>query len=315
MTPALAIIPPDPDARDFAAELQASTVACRLRHERLGTRRALTRGQIEQVAERFAADRRALSGSKRLLDTKDPAFRAVMRVHAAATDYWHSMTVPFPEAGIRLIRRERVQEFQQRMEEFRTSLVRSARQLQAKYAELRERARDELGSLFNDGDYPPRVDDAFSLDWDFPSVEPPNYLRQLAPELYARESERMRGRFEEAIRLTEAAFLERFGELVRHLAERLSGEADGRPKVFRASAITNLSAFFDEFQRLDIGSSSELQDLVSRAQRLVQGVRPDDLRSDFTTRTAVAAGLAEIQDVMDGMMVARPRRAISLVED
>lgn len=315
MATALRLVPADPEERDFAVELQESTLACRLRHEKLGTRRALTRDQIARVADQFAADHRALSGSKRLLDTKDPAFRAVIRVHSEATAYWQSVTVPFPEPGVRLIRRDRLDEFDDRMRDFRHELQQAVSGLQGKYAELRAKARVELGALFNEADYPERVDDAFALEWEFPSFEPPTYLRRLHPQLYAQECGRIRGRFEEAVRLTEAAFLQRLNDLVAHLSERLSGERDGKPKVFRNSAIENLNDFFEEFRSLDIGSSTELQDLVQRAQQLVNGVSPDELRRDFSTRTNVVNGLAEIQQSMDALMVPRPTRAISLVED
>lgn len=315
MATALRLVPSDQEERDFAAELQQSTLGCRLRLEKLGTRRALTRDQIARVATEFAADHRSLSASKRLLDTKDPAFRAVVRVQSEAVAYWHSVTIPFPEPGVRLIRQGRSEEFDERMRDFRFELDQAVAGLQRKYAALRAEARTRLGTLFNEADYPERVDDAFALEWEFPSYEPPDYLRRFNPQLYAQECTRIRNRFDEAVRLTEEAFLGRLNGLVAHLAERLSGETDGKPKVFRNSAVENLNDFFEEFRSLDIGSNAELQDLVARAQRLINGVSPDALRSDFNTRSTVANGLAEIQQTMDALMVPRPTRAISLVED
>jgi hypothetical protein len=60
------------------------------------------------------------------------------------------------------------------------------------------------------------------MAWDFPSVEPPPYLQRLSPELYRQECERARARFDEAIRLAEAAFTEELARLVEHLTERLT---------------------------------------------------------------------------------------------
>jgi hypothetical protein len=315
MASALALFQDDEETRDFASELQDRTLACRVHHEKLGTRKALTREQLAQVADSFAADRRLLAGTKRLLDTSHPAFRAVMRVHAAATEFWQSMTVPFPEPGIRLLRRDQVAVFDQRMRGFQAELREAVAGLVRAYPQLQDLARDDLGSLFSEGDYPARVDDAFAITWDFPSFEPPSYLRRLHPQLYEQECVRIRSRFDEAVRLTEEAFLARLNGLVAHLADRLTGEEDGKPKVFRNSALVNLNAFFAEFRQLDIGSSAELQELVGRAQELVRGVRPDDLRTDADTRTTVASRLAQIQQAMDGLMVPKPRRAISLVAD
>ena len=90
-----------------------------------------------------------------------------------------------------------------------------------------------LGSLFNEADYPGSLCTAFGVQWDFPGVEPPDYLRQLNPDLYEHECQRIQDRFSEAVRLAEEAFTTELAKLVSHLTERLSGQEDGRAKIFR----------------------------------------------------------------------------------
>jgi hypothetical protein len=148
------------------------------------------------------------------------------------------------------------------------------------------------------------------MAWDFPSVEPPSYLQQLAPELYAQECERVRARFEEAVQLAEQAFLEELAKLVEHLNERLSGESDNKPKVFRDTAVTNLDEFFQKFRLLNIRSNAQLDELVDRAQAAVRGVRPQQLRDDQSLRQEVASQLSAVQSALDGLLVDRPRRNI-----
>ncbi len=65
----------------------------------------------------------------------------------------------------------------------------------------------------------------------------------------------MIGRFEEAVRLAEDAFLSEFAKLVSHLTERLSGDESGQPKAFRDSAVHNLVEFFDRFRHLSVRSN------------------------------------------------------------
>src|SRR5690606_22627050 len=110
------------------------------------------------AAEHFDADSKSLSAAKRLLDTRDPAYRAVVRVRSKATQYWKSVTAPYPEPGIRLIRRDLVALFDQRMTALRRELGEAATALQEKYFELRQRAEEKLGTLFNPSDYPVRID-------------------------------------------------------------------------------------------------------------------------------------------------------------
>ena len=56
--------------------------------------------------------------------------------------------------------------------------------------------------------------------------------------------------------------MEELSRLVGHLSERLAGAEDGRPKVFRDSAVGNLREFFERFKALNVGSSAELDRLV-----------------------------------------------------
>ena len=52
-------------------------------------------------------------------------------------------------------------------------------------------AVERLGSLYNPDDYPPSLRGLFELSWDFPSVEPPDYLMQLSPAIYEQERARV----------------------------------------------------------------------------------------------------------------------------
>ena len=183
-------------------------------------------------------------------------------------------------------------------------------ELDRHYEELKAAARERLGNLYNESDYPATLIGLFDMAWEFPSVEPPAYLQRLSPELYRQECERMQARFNEAVELAEAAFTEELTRLVEHLAERLSGQQDGKPKVFRDTAITNLSEFFQRFQRLNIRSNEQLDDLVAQAQEIVRGVQPQQLRENSGLREHVAGRLETVQQALGEMMVDRPRRNI-----
>jgi len=148
------------------------------------------------------------------------------------------------------------------------------------------------------------------MAWDFPSVEPPQHLQQLSPELYEEERRRVSARFEEAVALAEQAFVEELASLVSHLTERLSGHDDGKPKVFRDTAVGNLREFFERFQSLNVRSNDQLEDLVQQCQATVSGVQPQSLRDDQSLRRRVATELSAVQSVLDGLLVDRPRRRI-----
>ncbi len=110
--------------------------------------------------------------------------------------------------------------------------------------------------------------------------------------------------------LTEEAFVSELGKLVSHLTERLSGSDDGKPKVFRDSAVENLSEFFTRFRQLNVGNNAQLDELVAQAQRVIRGVEPQQLRESTALRQSVATQLSAVQSVLDGLFVDRPRRNI-----
>jgi hypothetical protein len=68
--------------------------------------------------------------------------------------------------------------------------------------------------------------------------------------------------------------------------------------------------FFEKFRHLNVRSNAQLDELVEQAQRVVQGVRAQELRDNEGLRQHVATQLAGVQSVLDGMLVDRPRRSL-----
>lgn len=293
-----------------AQRLHSTMAAVRVSLQWFGTRKTLTREQKSEAADTFGAEGAFLSAGKKLVDTSHPAFKAVTAVRGRILGLWKAESLPFPEPGVRLIRQDRIDAFNTRMQELRDELAEAVGRLNAHFAELKAAARERLGRLFNAADYPDSLRDLFAVTWDFPSVEPPPYLQQLNPELYQQECERVQARFDEAVRLAEETFTAELAKLISHLTERLSGTEDGKPKIFRDSAIENMTEFFQRFRQLNVRSNEQLDRLVSDAQRIVRGVEPEALRDNAGLRQQVATDMSRVQSVLDGLLVDRPRRAI-----
>jgi hypothetical protein len=292
-----------------ADRLRTTMAACRVQYTWLGTNKALTAEQRAQAAEAFDAEGQFLSAGKKLLDTRHSAFRAVTSVRGKIDAYWKGLSLPFPEPGVRLIKLDQVEEFARLMEAFKAELDDAVGNLDRHYAELKAAAADRLGSLYNPADYPETLVGLFGVAWDFPSVEPPDYLVGLSPGLYEQERARVAARFEEAVRLAEQAFLEEFARLVAHLAERVTDEG-GEAKVFRDSAVGNLVEFFERFRSLNVRSNAQLDALVAEAQRAVRGTSAQELRDSGSLRRDVASQLSRVQTSLDALLVERPRRRI-----
>ena len=290
--------------------IRNSFAACRLKFTWLGTTKSLSSEQKSQAAVSFGANGESISAGKRLLDTKQAEYKALTSIKSQATRFWKDNSLAFPESGIRLIRQNRIDEFNSAFEGFQAELEAAVRRLDDHYHDLKESARIRLGSLFDPTDYPTTLVGEFDLSWDFPSVEAPDYLRRLNPELYAEQSRRVSERFDRAVEIAEQTFVEQLDQLVNHLAERLAGTEDGKPKVFRDSAVQNFREFFGRFRELNVGSNEQLDDLVQRCELLVDGVQPQQLRDNESLRRSLSTNLSTVQSSLDQLLVDRPRRNI-----
>jgi hypothetical protein len=293
-----------------AGRLRTTMAAVRLAFTWFGTRKTLSAEQKARAADAFDAEGSFLSAGKKLLDTRHPAFKALTSVRGRIVSYFHGLSLPYPEPGIRLIRQDDIAVLNVQLTSLKAELAETVDELDARYDELRTAARGRLGRLYNPADYPESLRGLFNVEWDFPSVEPPNYLRQLSPELYRQESQRISARFDEAVRLAEEAFTSELAKLVSHLTERLSGQEDGKAKIFRDTAVENLQEFFQRFRSLNVGSSEQLDQLVGQVQTILRGVEPQQLRDQTALRQQVSTQLSRVQSVLDGLMIDRPRRNI-----
>ena len=293
-----------------AQRLRTTMAAVKLAFTWLGVRKTLAPEQRTTAARAFHADRELLSASKLILDTKNPAYRAVAAVRSEASSYWRTVTLPFPEAGIRLLPQSSLSTFASTMQTYRERLQESARELSSQYDTMKSEAERRLGTLFNQADYPTTLDGLFDMEWSVVPIEPPQYLVALNPEVFQQEQARVRERFESAVELAEQAFATELQRLTAHLAERLTGLHDGQPKVFRDSAVENLREFFERFRRLNIRSSPELDALVEQAQQTINGVEPQTLRDSNRLRQMVANDFSRIEAAVGEMLVDRPRRNI-----
>ena len=178
--------------RSAANRLRTTMAAVRLSFTSLGVRKTLAPEQRTTAARAFHADRELLSASKLILDTKNPAYRAVAAVRSEASSYWRTVTLPFPEAGIRLLPQNSLSMFASTMHTYRERLQEAARELGGQYEQIKSEAERRLGTLFNASDYPTTLDGLFDLEVSYPTIEPPAYLVSLRPDVYQQEQARVR---------------------------------------------------------------------------------------------------------------------------
>lgn len=295
---------------ETANELRQTMGAVKLSFSWLGTQRKLSDLQTKQAADTFHAATDLVTASKRLIDTKNATYRTLTAIKSQASSYWRSMTLPYPQEGVRLIKQADVAAFEDKMREYKEQLAAAASNLQLEYESIKEAAREKLGDLFNPLDYPPTLEGVFEIKWEYPPVEPPNYLMTFNPELYAQEQSRIQQRFEAAVIMAEDAFAEQLQEMIAHLIERLTDEPDGTKKQFRASAIENFKEFYENFRRMNVRSNAQLDGLIQQANDLVAGIDPADLRKNGDLRRNLSQQMTTVKTALDTMITNAPRRRV-----
>lgn len=294
---------------ELASDLKASTVAVRLRVNRWGVKRALDDPQNMRAANEFDALSEMVSASKKLINTKHPSYKAVNKAINKARQYWVSMTVPYPDDGMRLLRCDRVTEFEYGLDQIREELRQALDDFESDFWKIKNQARHELGDLFCENDYPANVVDLFKINHEYNDVNPAKHLMELHPEIYAREQARVRQRFEQAIEMAESAFIEELNGLLEHCIERLTdADASGKPKKFNDSLIGNFREFVDRFAKLDVKSNNDLSKVVNQLKAITAGTSPDLLRRSNGFREAFREHMEVAKQAINGMIVDRPKR-------
>lgn len=289
----------------FVASLKSETAPLRVMRERFGLRRSLSPAQREIAAGTFHAEGGSVSASKKLLDSKHPAVRDVNRVMGEALDYWRFITVPYPEPGVRLIRRSQIGVFESQMNHYVSELADAVAALNNTLDDLKADAKKRLGSLYNPSDYPETL--TYHLYWDYPTIAVPEYLKQLNPLLYEREKERLEARFEEAVALHEELLVTELNSLVVGLVDKLTATGDdGRAKAIRQATLDNFDSFFERVDKLGVGND-ELAGLVAKAKDAIHGKSIEDIRTNDGVRSAIAASLGVVADALETQIVARNR--------
>jgi hypothetical protein len=140
-----------------AQRLRTTMAAVWISMSWLGVRKSLTAEQRAEAAEPFGTDTRFLSVGKRLLDISHPACKAVTAVRNQVIANWKSMSLPYPEPGIRLIRQDRIDDIALKMREFQAELADAVETLDRQYSEPKATACKQLGTLYSPDDYRPRM--------------------------------------------------------------------------------------------------------------------------------------------------------------
>lgn len=247
-----------------------------------------------------------------------PQYDAIKSYFGELRTWIYSQTVPsFFKEGFQLASLEAVEPIEKRMRRaVQQELPDLVKALVEAYPAQVEEARSVLEPVgqWNARDYPTvaELPGMFEILWNWIAFVTPEGL---PPELRAAEQEKFNKQMSDAGEQITQALRVAMAEMIRHAQERLTTAPGEKPKVFRDSAIGNITDFLDTFNQRNITNDVELAHLVDKAREVLAGVTPQKLRQVDDVKKKVVEGFAQINSELEKLIVTRPSRKFDLEDE
>lgn len=274
----------------------------------LGTRRKVSSSNIQ-----VDADKDLLHVSKAILESDE--LDAIKTLDGEMRAWLAKRALPSPfRRGTYLIPIDLVEQVDGKIVEYQEKRRFLADAFLAVYDKSVEDAKKRLNGLFDASDYPSdeRVRAAFYVDVRYLAFGVPAKLEGIRKDLFEREKAKAEAQWREASEEVRQALRAGLADVVDHMVERLQGNGDAKPKVFRDTLVENMTDYLDLFDPRNVTDDTQLAQLVERCRKTLDGVDANALRASDAIRTKVRDGMAQVQSVLDTMVIDRPARRIVL---
>lgn len=262
------------------------------------------------------ADKALLRVSKALLDS--PELDAVKHHDNSLRKWLNNICLPFLDwPGVLVVPKTVTQRVWSRLRQHREERHELVASFIALYPQLKEKAKQELGSLYVEGDYPPieEIAQRFRFYWTIRTFETPESLREISEELFEEQKAATQAQFSAAMEEISSVLRTKAFELFDHLREKLQDTADGKPKVLRESTIIALKEFMDNFDFRNLSNDTQLAEQIQKARELLGDEDASTLRSSNELRAKVKKGMEELTGTLSTMVEEQPIRKFRLDED
>ena len=153
--------------------------------------------------------------------------------------------------------------------------------------------------MYNEADYPTNIAAKFGVDIVFmPLPDAQDFRASLGENAVAEIKEGIEAELQKTMQAAMRDPYERLYGHISRMVERLSDEK----AIFRDTLVTGLADLCTILPGLNLTGDERLEDLRKRAERMVTGLDPKDLREVPSVRQNVARDAAEIQRMMASFM-------------
>lgn len=271
----------------------------------------LLRGTGASVTESVARK----CGADKPLFGKFEAYEKLERQRAEWKEQLKQYGVPFFGEGMTVIDIRLIPEVESLCDEIDRKLPILTEEMLAAYPEAIKPEAVDIGPLHNPRDYKSAEELRRSFycqrKW-MPAFDVPDILKEVDMARWEAEKRRSAELWAEVRQNGMVLLRKQMAEMTARLVESVSPDAEGGKKRFYATSITNLTDFFETFERRDLAGDRDLAAEVQKLKDLVSGKDIEKFKTDEGLRKQVATAGAEIAGRLDAMLVSASARSIRL---
>jgi hypothetical protein len=257
--------------------------------------------------------------NKKLLDS--PELESIRAYDGEFRRWIDSVCLPFEEKGIRILSLAAVDRVEKRIREFDANRSPMVDKFFRLYSQRMREARERLTSvtvgtrtvnLWRENDYLSEIEarQCFYVEWHYRSLgETPSTLAAISPELFEAERQKAQSRMDSAADEITAVMRATLADLVTHLRDKLTPGEDGKKKVLRDTAVTNLQEFLENFSLRNVTNDADLAKLAEDCKRMIDPFSDVDvLRNVASYRQQLASDLSAVKTQLDSLVAEKPSR-------
>lgn len=286
------------------------------------------KGRLEELQKR-------VKGSKTLIEAKE--YDALCSyLTSARNSIMNRYVVPsFLDDGVYAVKMEALPDLERDIEAARKEMAGNLiPDLLKVYPDKVLEARQLWNGAFKAAEYPGVKDEGngsvsidtkplasrFNLKFAYWAINVPEGL---PPEIREREEKKLRDAYAQAEAKIVEMLYTGFQELVNHLVDRLTPNADGTKKTFQYSTFQNMVEFIGTFQNKNVFNDVKLASLVAQAQDIIStvgtpGMKPEDMakrvRDYDSVRNRTAEQFKGLKGEVDKMIGEMPIRSFDFSE-
>lgn len=253
----------------------------------------------QQVADANGTTMEAGRYNKMLLPMSD-GLKKIMAASNALRAHVYANTLPWAHDGQFILPTTRYLGFVDKYRTLKLEFDQLVNEFLADYALVKDQAKQVLGSLYDEADYPSVSDlqRKFNVDLELSPVPSNDFRVNIANDELSRIQADVTARVEAAQTQAMQAAWQRLYERVEHMSKQLSKD---NPRIYN-SMVDHIRDLCGTLTDLNLTDDPNLESMRREVERKLGTVNAEDLRNNETARAEVADTAADIMARMGAFM-------------